>query len=110
MLDFHFHFILAKKHKAIGIVACFVDNALWDGNEEFSCIIKQLKSTFKIGAEQKEMTSQSYLIRINNQHHQPDPNLPRTVKTTPSPTLQRGNHTVKRSTWKIKSVCMNDSI
>ena len=69
-------FIWTKEHKAIGFVACFV-GILWGGNEEFSYIIKQLKCTFKIGAEHKEMfnymgfvsnrtlTAQSYSIRTN---------------------------------------------
>ena len=48
-------FILAKEHKAIGIITCFVSDVLWGANKEFSYIIKQLKSTFKIVAEHKEM-------------------------------------------------------
>ena len=48
-------FISAKEHKAIGIVACFVDDVLWGGNEAFSCIIKQLKSKFKFGAKRREI-------------------------------------------------------
>ena len=46
---------LAKEQKAIGIITCFVSDVLWGANEEFSYIIKQLKSTFKIVAEHKEM-------------------------------------------------------
>ena len=59
-------FNCAKEYKTIGIVACFADDVLWDGNEEFSCIIKQLKSIFKIGAEHKEMFD---YIRVHRQQN-----------------------------------------
>ena len=41
--------------KSIGIITCFVSDVLWGANEEFSYIIKQLESTFKIVVEHKEM-------------------------------------------------------
>ena len=93
------------------------------GNEEFSCIIKKLKGTFEIVAEQKEIfdcigvhlqqntdcsiiLDQNQYIRINHTEsiHQPDSNQSRTVITSSS-TFKRGNHTSKRSTWKIKLGC-----
>ena len=48
-------FIWAKEHSGISHFGYFVDDVLWGKNKEFSCIIKQLKSTFKIGAERKEV-------------------------------------------------------
>ena len=45
-----------------------------------------------------------------HQHHQPDPNQPKTAKTTPSSAFQRENHTAKRSTWKIKLGCRDDAV
>ena len=31
-------YLYGLKNRAIGIVACFVDNVLWGGNEEFLCV------------------------------------------------------------------------
>lgn len=36
----------------IGIMACFVDDVLWAGNDKFNYIIEKLKLIFKIGSEQ----------------------------------------------------------
>ena len=48
-------FVLTNEQIVIGIFACFVDDILLGGNQEFSYIIKQLKIIFKIGAEYKEI-------------------------------------------------------
>ena len=38
----------------IGLMACFVDDVLWAGNEDFTEIIEQLKKVFQFGNEQSD--------------------------------------------------------
>ena len=50
-------FVWTAEQIVIGIVACFVNDVLWalGRSQEFSSIIKQFKSTFKIGTEHIEL-------------------------------------------------------
>ena len=48
-------FIWHKDNKPFGIMACFVDDALWGGNTEFENIVSKLKQIFYISSEHKQI-------------------------------------------------------
>ena len=47
-------FIWSINSKPVGIMVCFVNNLLWEGNRDFIYIINKLKQTFHIGAEHSQ--------------------------------------------------------
>ena len=109
-------FIWAKEHKVIGIVACFVVDVLLGGNEEFSRIIKQLKSTFQIGAKHKEIfdylevhlqqNNDSSIILVQNQYI----NTINLIPISPEQSRQRHHPLSKEETTLLRSKIITATI
>ena len=62
-------FYWKEHYKFVGILACYVDDMIWGGNENFTInVIDNLKNTFMFGLEQRKAFTYQGTQLIQNDH------------------------------------------